>query len=138
GLVLLPGFASTFSTAMSRAAQIADAYRAADVFCFSWPSLGKVDSSSYKADQKVARESANAIADSLRKLFIVLATLKAARPVLHIVAHSMGNYALRYAIQLIPAKERSSVLFESAFLMAADDNDDGLSKAKELRPLITL
>jgi esterase/lipase superfamily enzyme len=83
-------------------------------------------------------KSANAVADSLRKLFAVLTALKANLPVVHIVAHSMGNYVLRNAIQLIPAKERSKTLFESAFLMAADEDYEALSMANELKPLITL
>jgi esterase/lipase superfamily enzyme len=138
GLMLLPGFDSTFLDSMSRAAQVMDNYKAADVFCFSWPSQGKLDIPSYKADRDAAVKSANAVADSLRKLFTVLASLKANLPVVHIVAHSMGNYVLRNAIQLIPAKERSKTLFESAFLMAADEDYDALSKANELKPLITL
>jgi esterase/lipase superfamily enzyme len=138
GLVLLPGFDSTFVDSLRRAAQVADRYMAADVFCFSWPSQGKLDLPSYKADRDAAVKSANAVADSLRKLFAVLTAFKANLPILHIVAHSMGNFVLRNAIQLIPAKERSKTLFESAFLMAADENYDALSKASELKPLITL
>jgi esterase/lipase superfamily enzyme len=138
GLILLPGFDSTFLDSISRAAQVMDNYKAADVFCFSWPSLGILDVPSYKADRVAAAKSANAVADSLRKLFAVLTALKANLPVLHIVAHSMGNYALRNAIQLIPVKERSKILFESTFLMAADENYDALSKDKELKPLIKL
>lgn len=138
GLILLPGFDSTLLDSISRAAQVMDSYNAADVFCFSWPSLGILDIPSYKADRVAAAKSANAVADSLRKLFAVLTALKANLPVLHIVAHSMGNYALRNAIQLIPVRERSKVLFESTFLMAADENYDALSKDKELKPLIKL
>ncbi len=138
GLILLPGFDSTFRDSMSRAAQVMSNYKAADVFCFSWPSQGKLDIPSYKADRDAAVKSAYAVADSLRKLFVTLASLKSNLPVLHIVAHSMGNYALRNAIQLIPTKDRNKVLFESAFLMAADENYDALSKATELKPLITL
>jgi esterase/lipase superfamily enzyme len=129
GLVLVPGFDSTFVASMSRAAQVMDSYRAADVFCFSWPSQGKLDLPSYKADRDAAIKSANAIADSLRKLFAVLTQLESNLPVLHIVAHSMGNYALRQAVQLIPTKERNKRLFQSAFLMAADENYDSLSKS---------
>lgn len=138
GLILLPGFDSTFLDSMSRAAQVMHNYAAADIFCFSWPSQGKLDLPSYKADRDAAVKSANAVADSLRKLFKILATLKANLPVLHMVAHSMGNYVLQNAVQLIPTKERSKTLFESAFLMAADVNYDSLSKAKELGPLIKL
>jgi esterase/lipase superfamily enzyme len=138
GLVLLPGFDSTFIDSMRRAAQVMDKYEADDIFCFSWPSQGKLDVPSYIADRDAAVRSANAVADSLRKLFAVLTALKANLPVVHIVAHSMGNYVLRNAIQLIPAKERSKTLFESAFLMAADEDYDALSKANELKPLIKL
>ncbi|HEY8337510.1 MAG TPA: alpha/beta hydrolase [Tardiphaga sp.] len=138
GLVLLPGFDSTFLVSMSRAAQLAHNYRASNVFCFSWPSQGKLDLPSYKADRDAAMKSANAIADSLRKLFAFLVALQTGSPILNIVAHSMGNYALRNALQLIPAKERNKTLFEGAFLMAADENYDSLSKATELKPLITL
>src|SRR5262249_5804087 len=84
GVILLPGFDSTFRASMSRAAQIAHAYRAADVFCFSWPSQGKLDVRSYEADRSATLKSAQAIADSLRKLFAFLAALKANLPVLHI------------------------------------------------------
>ncbi|MGJ5081801.1 alpha/beta hydrolase [Bradyrhizobium sp. HKCCYLS3013] len=138
GLILLPGFDSTFLGSMSRAAQVMSNYKAADIFCFSWPSQGKLDLASYKADRDAAAKSANAVADSLRRLFAVLRALKANLPVLHLVPHSMGNYALQNAVQLIPAKERNTLLFESAFLMAADVNYDALSKASELKPLITL
>ena len=139
GVILLPGFDSKFLDSMSRAAQVAHAYRAANVFCFSWPSQGRLDVSGYKADRIAAFKSAQAIADSLHKLFAFLAALiKANLPVLHIVAHSIGNYALRNAVQLIPPTERNKTLFESAFLMAADENDDSLSKATEFKPLIKL
>jgi esterase/lipase superfamily enzyme len=138
GVILLPGFDSTFKDSMSRAAQIADAYRAAEVFCFSWPSQGKLDLPGYSADRDAALKSANAIADSLRKLFTFVAGMQEPPPPLHVVAHSMGNYALRNAIQIIPPADRARTMFEGAFLMAADEDDDALSKANELGPLITL
>jgi len=138
GLVFLPGFDSNFMDSISRAAQIADAYKAAEVFCFAWPSQGRLDLPGYLEDREAALKSAEAVADSLRKLFAFLSAMEAAPPPLHIVAHSMGNYALRNAIQLIPANERNRTLFEGALLMAADEDDDALSKANELAPLITL
>lgn len=138
GVIFLHGFNNRFLDSISRAAQVAHGYQAADVFCFCWPSQGKADLESYKKDRIAAEKSAPAIADSLRKLFAFLAALKANLPVLHIVAHSLGNYVLRNAVQLIPLRERNKTLFESAFLMAAAENNDSLSKAKELGPLITL
>ena len=81
GLALIPGFDSTFVASMSRAAQVMQSYGAADIFCFSWPSQGKLDLPSYKADRDAAIKSADAIADSLRKLFAVLMQLKSNLPV---------------------------------------------------------
>ena len=138
GIILLPGFDSTFKDSMSRAAQVADSYRAAEAFCFSWPSQGKLDLAGYRADREAALKSASAIADSLRKLFTFVSGMQGPPPPLQIVAHSMGNYALRNAIQIIPPADRSRTIFEGALLMAADEDDDALSKTNELGPLITL
>jgi esterase/lipase superfamily enzyme len=142
GLILLPGFASTFVDALQRAAQIADSYRSQELFCFSWPANGRANLKDYKLDQVDARKSAAAIADALLGLFEFLVSLKKApKPVLNIVAHSMGTYALSYAIQIIrdrAADKIKSDLFAGALLMAADEVDNGLSKADALAPLVRL
>jgi esterase/lipase superfamily enzyme len=142
GLVHLPGFASTFVEALRRAAQVANAYRAADVFCFSWPANGIVDRENYALDQADARASAKAIAHALKKLLATLPALQGAnRPELHIIAHSMGAYALQHAIQTIRSRDAKLIgtnLFESAALMAPDVNYDALSKQTQLAPLLKL
>lgn len=142
GLVLLPGFASTFIESLRRAAQVAAAYRAADVFCFSWPANGIVDIDNYKKDRKSAAASGAAIADALSQLFAKVGDLSAAKkPKLHIVAHSMGNFALRNAVQAIKKSDPDLIdqrVFEGAFLMAADEDFDALSDNAKLAPLIKL
>ena len=65
GSCCCPGFASTFLDAMRRAAQIASAYKAANVFCFTWPANGKVNLDDYQADRVDAEKSGQAIADAL-------------------------------------------------------------------------
>lgn len=142
GMVLLPGFASTFLDAMRRAAQIAHAYRAADIFCFSWPANGKVDLENYRLDRVDAGKSGAAIADALAHLFAAVGAMAPAeRPKLHLVAHSMGNYALRAAVQAIRAADPALIanrVFESALLMAADEDLDSLSQQAKLGPLTQL
>ncbi len=142
GLVLLPGFASTFLDAMRRAAQIASAYKAANVFCFSWPANGKVQLDDYQADRVDAEKSGQAIADALAQF---LATIKAMppaqRPTIHVVCHSMGAFALRAAVQAIGSSHPDLIqtrAFEGALLMAADEDDDALSDPARLRPLLAL
>ena len=139
GLVLLPGFASTFLDAMRRAAQIANGYHAADVFCFSWPANGKVDLENYLLDREDASKSGAAIADALAHLFATIGAMPAAdRPKIHLVAHSMGNFALRAAVQAIRRADPDLIahrVFEGALLMAADEDLDSLSQATKLGPL---
>jgi esterase/lipase superfamily enzyme len=143
GLIFLHGFNTAFVRAIEEAAQIASAYNAASVFCFSWPSIGKgVSPASYDADRTAARKSAPAIADAFLNLLTFLNSLKSSqRPTLNIVAHSMGNYALSGAIQIIDQKHPEQIqkdLFDGAILMAADEAQDALSKANLLAPLVRL
>lgn len=141
GLVLIHGFASTFIDALRRAGQVAHAYRAADIFCFSWPANGIVDIPNYKQDRIDAEKSAAALADALAHLFLKVGQEKYSKPILYLVSHSMGNYALRGAVQQI-RKTHPELLeqrvFEGAFLMAADEDLDALSIEAKLVPLLTL
>ena len=60
---------------------------------------------------------------------------------IHLVAHSMGNWALRHAVQALVNSEpgrKIDTLFENAFLMAADEDDDAFEKDDKLKPLLKL
>lgn len=142
GLILLPGFASTFIDAMRRAAQIASAYKAADIFCFSWPANGQVNLADYKEDRKDAERSGQAIADALAQFLAAIKAMPAAqRPKIHVVCHSMGAFAFRAAVQAIRASHPDLLqtrAFEGALLMAADEDDDALSDPNRLGPLLKL
>ena len=142
GLVLLPGFASTFHDSMRRAAQVAHAYGTANVFCFSWPANGIVDLDNYVLDRDDARASGPAMANALAQLFALLQRVdEPSRPKLHLVAHSMGVFALRHAVQRIRAEQPHLIrerVFHSALLMAGDEDDDALSDDNRLRPLLKL
>jgi esterase/lipase superfamily enzyme len=101
-----------------------------------------VSGPSYNADRDAAARSAPAIADAFLGLLAFLNGLKSSqRPALNIVAHSMGNYALSGAIQIIGQKHPKQIqkdLFDGAILMAADEAQDALAKAKLLAPLVKL
>ena len=142
GIVFLPGFNSTFVNTMSCSAQIASAYAASKVFCFSWPSQGKFGLNPYLTDEKSAYASGSAIAFALGVAFSKLRSLaKSDRPPLHIVCHSMGNRALSAAIQHISVSAPeilSESYFEYAVLAAADEDDNALDEPNKLKRLLTL
>ena len=60
---------------------------------------------------------------------------------IHLVAHSMGNWALRHAVQALATMNlgnRIEPIFDNALLMAADEDDDAFEKDHKLKPLLRL
>ncbi|MFG1376521.1 alpha/beta hydrolase [Xanthobacter autotrophicus] len=140
GIVLLHGFAATFTDGLSRAAQICDAYGGNEVFVFSWPTRGKVNLGDYRSDQTTSEQSSAAVADALTKLLAFLQG-NPTRPRLQLVAHSMGARALRFALQAILTRHPEllkSTVFEHTLLMASDEDDDGLADEARMAPLVRL
>ena len=168
-LVFIHGFASTFASAMERAAELGDVYLSPDTdpetgaltrgarrpqaFAFAWPSDGAIflgdDATpgwAYSGDRQDARASGLAMARCALRLFEFLAGLdRAARchQRVHLVAHSMGNWALRHAVQALAeiaaATARPLVpVFDHAFLMAADIEAQALEHDGWLAPLLDL
>jgi esterase/lipase superfamily enzyme len=136
-IVLIHGFASDFATALERAAQIKREYaapgRPVEVAVFSWPADGEmIPQISYYRDRDDAKASATAIARAFLKMLDYFRDIGPAQfcwQHLHLVAHSMGNYALREALQAIVAQHPGRSLprvFQNIFLMAADEDDDTL------------
>ena len=123
----------------------------ANVAVFSWPSDGEVFIySPYMRDREDARASGLAMAKAIRVLARYLhsmTTVPARRetrrallggedvPIgpceqkIHLLAHSMGNYALRFGVVALRDDFRGQQvkLFDKVFLMAADADDDALS-----------
>lgn len=143
-LVLIHGFASSFETTIARSAEIADRWRPGDrplpVFVFSWPSDGEiVPSARYVSDRDDAAGSGLALARALMALLGFLRRVHAegsdCGQRLHLVAHSMGNWALRFALQALRGMlgtDRLPQVFETVFLMAADEDDDALEHDHKL------
>ncbi|MEL6336255.1 MAG: alpha/beta hydrolase [Pseudomonadota bacterium] len=160
-IVFLHGFASSFDSAMARAAEISEVYlapageegaaKAPLVFAFSWPShdelfFDETRSWAYSGDRERAAEAGPAMARCALRLFEYLAALKHKDRCLqriHLVAHSMGNWALRAAVQNIrelAARNAVAVpmIFDNVFLMAADIEADCLEHDQWLAPLFGL
>ncbi|MFQ5775422.1 MAG: alpha/beta hydrolase [Kiloniellaceae bacterium] len=139
------GYASDMDSALERAAEIKDKYkvdgRDPHVFVFSWPADGEMKPwLSYYSDRDDARASGVAIARAflkLRRFLLGLGREGQCEQSLHLVAHSMGNYALRWAVQGIRSELGHNLprLFDNVFLMAADEDDDAFEHDHKLRVL---
>ncbi len=91
-LLFIHGFNVEFTEAMLRTAQLGyDLNFKGAVVAFSWPSMGNV--AGYIADTDSAKLSSNYLCEFIK---ILLETSPVKK--LHIIAHSMGNVALSYAL----------------------------------------
>lgn len=151
-LFFVHGFANTFRSALGRAAQLAGFYRAQGgpslcPFAFCWPSRGVVidfgslvgdNKSAYRQDRDAAQRSGPACGDALIRWSNFAGTLNPARRRV-LLAHSMGNWALRngiqHAVAHLPMPAR---LAEETILAAADEDFDTLTEAAKLQPLCGL
>ena len=150
-LVYIHGFANSFENSISRAAQLhelyeihhQDKFKHPVVFAFSWPSNGETFPPwEYFSDRDDAEASGTAMARAVLRFFDYLQrTDDSCTQRIHLVAHSMGNWALRYAVQKLKLHTKGGALeplFDNALLMAADEDDDALEKEYKLKPLLEL
>jgi esterase/lipase superfamily enzyme len=145
-VVFLHGFANTFRTALRHAAQIKANYGGVpfNIVAFCWPSDGEmIPYLSYYRDRDDAEASALAI---YRSLFTFLDyfrdrdTEPCGQP-LHLIAHSMGNYALRGAVERLRADigPRLPRILDQVLLFAADEDNDAFEQpGVKLAPLTLL
>ncbi len=152
------GFANSFENSILRAAQLQSEYRVDGidpiVFAFSWPSDASMTPfSAYRSDRQDAKASGIAMARAMMRLIAFLRDLdpperedqgggrvQCACP-MHLVAHSMGNWALRHAIAGLAEMlntQQLPRLFDNVFLMAADEDNDALEHSYKLSLLARL
>jgi len=135
------------------------------VFAFAWPANGRTfPRTAYFSDRDDARMSGTAMARTLMALLSFMASLyeadvdavreargRAEVPApdalrrcsarLHLLAHSMGNWALRHAVLRIAEELRTRPLprlFKNALLVAADEDEDALGDPAKLGLLFEL
>lgn len=142
-VVFIHGFNFSFREALQRTAELARFYGEDKFlwFLFSWPSNGEmIPFRSYWDDRADARTSGAALGRGLQKLAHFL---RGCHPEtycgqkLHMIAHSMGNYALRHAVQAIRDSGARPMrrLFEEILLFAADEDEDAFEQENKLVPL---
>lgn len=149
-IVLIHGFANTFVSSLQRAAQIRQSYLVEPpagaepyepyVVVFSWPSNGRTQPPwEYHSDREDAAASGVAMARFMMRLLAFL-TKSGGRceQRIHLVAHSMGNWALRHAVQgliSLQSEARLPAIFTNVFLMAADEDENSFEKEHKLQRL---
>jgi esterase/lipase superfamily enzyme len=154
-VLLVHGYACTFENALSNAATLKDEWSSRAVpletAVFAWPADGRtVPWLSYASDRDDARSSAKAIARALQRFLSYLADIshqvrtgkmpkeEMCRANIHLVAHSMGVYALRQALQAMISDLGGRPLprvLKSIFLMAGDEDNDAFETDKKLARL---
>lgn len=145
-LIFIHGFNVSFKKAIESSGLMYDRYQKLsdgkynpNIFVFSWPSDGRVDS--YFNDRHDAEASGYAFARGLMKLSTFLrATSKkdVCQQKINLIAHSMGNYVLRHALQQakkIAKAEPLSRIFDNAILTAADEDSDAFEFEHKLARL---
>lgn len=141
-LIYLHGFKTNFKESVRRAARFEAALgkTAPNVAVFSWPSDGRmVPWWSYSRDRDDARASGAAVGRFLLKLveFLRTTTAENCQQQVHLLAHSMGAYVMRWALQRILAEwpRRLPRMFGQIVLVAADEDEDAFEHDHKLRRL---
>ena len=145
-IVFVHGYNVSFKEALKAAAHIQRNFEklngtGVNVVLFSWPSDGSMmPYIAYANDRQDAKASGPAFARGFLKLadFLRGATpQESCNQKIHLIAHSMGNYVLRNALQEIIRQSpgRAPRLFDQIFLMAADEDDDAFEYDHKFKQL---
>lgn len=134
-LIFIHGFNVTFKEALESAAKMGECYARLsenkykpNIFVFSWPSDGMV--TNYSNDRSDAEASGYAFARGIIKLAAFLkdtSSEQLCNQKIHLIAHSMGNYVLRYSLQQarkISGGGALARIFDNIILTAADEDSD--------------
>jgi len=142
-VIFVHGFNTSFAAAVQRAAQLKEFYSELPLtfFLFSWPSDGRlIGERAYASDRDDARASGVALGRGMQKFAAYLHGTSSedfCGQNVHLFAHSMGNYALRWAVQGIRSSAGGKLrrLIEQILLFAADEDDDAFEFDYKLQPL---
>lgn len=145
-ILFIHGYNFTFRESVARAAQLKQWLAAggqdAAMLLFAWPSLGQgVAPRTYSDDRMRAQTSGLALARAMLKATDFIRTSpkgeRCDAPI-HLMAHSMGNWALRGAVQAMRTYVGYNIppLFDEVLLMAGDEDDDTLALNHKMAPLL--
>jgi esterase/lipase superfamily enzyme len=148
-VIFVHGFNTSFGDALQRAAQLKEFYSELPLtfFLFTWPSDGEllfpkgtVVPRAYANDRDDARASGAALGRGMQKFAAYLSQTKPkdfCNQNVHLFAHSMGIYALRWALQGIKSTSGNNLrrLLEHVMLFGADEDDDAFEFDYKLQPL---
>ena len=145
-LIMVHGYNYTFREAAARAAQIQQWLAAGGkdmvMMLFTWPSAGAgVGVRTYHDDRKRAEASGLAFGRAILKATdFIRNTPRAERCSgrIHLMCHSMGNWALRGAVQAMRTYVGNNIppLFDEVILIAADEDDDTLQANHKIAPIL--
>lgn len=159
-IIFIHGFNTSFRSSLSCAAQLHQVLTANDplnpgqplklnMCVFSWPSDGSLlltnprsrDAVAYKNDRLDAAASGTAFARAFLKLADFINSINQnsqprCNQRLHLIAHSMGAYVLRSALQEVKKQVvQLPRMFDQVILTAADEDDDAFDLDYKLFPL---
>ena len=142
-ILYVHGYNVSFKESLEVAARLRTIYRIQgrppfNVLVFSWPS--DASAAFYRSDRHDAETSGLAIARGLLKTVEFLRTLsrrEQCRQKIHLVAHSMGIYAFRHALQELIGMSSQHLprLLDELVLAAADEDDDAFELSHKLARL---
>ncbi len=151
-LLMIHGYNYTFKEAMARGAQMKQwletdppagiRHRPLVMIAFAWPSLGEgVTRKLYELESKRAEMSGVALGRAMMKATDFLRAVKRDERCdgsVHLMAHSMGNWALRGAVQAMKVLVGNNIppIFNEVILTAADEDHDTLTKSHKIAPLL--
>jgi esterase/lipase superfamily enzyme len=145
-LIMVHGYNYTFREAAARAAQMQQWLAAGGkdmvMMLFSWPSGGAgVGIRTYHDDRKRAEASGLAFGRAILKATdFIRNTPRQERCTgrIHLLCHSMGNWALRGAVQAMRTYVGNNIppLFDEVVLIAADEDDDTLQVNHKVAPIL--
>ncbi len=145
-LIMVHGYNYTFREAAARAVQLQQWFAAGGkdmvMLLFTWPSAGAgVGVRTYADDRKRAEASGLAFGRAILKATdFIRNTPRSERCTgrIHLLCHSMGNWALRGAVQAMRTYVGNNIppLFDEVILIAADEDDDTLHAGHKIAPIL--
>lgn len=141
-LIFVHGFGYSFTEALERAAEFKKFLALQmNIFVFTWPSDGKqTPVTAYPKDRADVERSGDAMARAIEiaaRYLQEIAAVDRCEQRLHLLSHSMGNYALRFGVQGLCRRYKTVLprLFDKVVLAAADEDADTFDFDAKLRPL---